>query len=229
MNVRRWAPVAGAAALLAGVALAAAFGSLGTHSVPLPVRPAPSGAASAESEPTPTDLASQPPFLDLGQHTLPNWVVAVVQALCLGAAAALVAFLVWQLVKNTIAVKDRPLPEPGDGRALADSAREVVAALDASLADLTDADADPRRAVIACWVRLEQAAAAAGTPRAAGETPADLVGRLLADHRVSQPVLDGFAAVYREARYATHVVDEDMRATAVRALTQLRGELAVLS
>jgi hypothetical protein len=43
---------------------------------------------------------------------------------------------------------------------------------------------------------------------------------------VSRPVLDGFAAAYREARYATHVVDEQMRATAINALRQLRAELA---
>jgi len=32
--------------------------------------------------------------------------------------------------------------------------------------------------------------------------------------------------VYREARYATHVIDEHMRATAVDSLRQLRAELA---
>jgi hypothetical protein len=102
-----------------------------------------------------------------------------------------------------------------------------VAALDAGLDRLGDRDTDPRRAVIACWVRLEDAAAAAGTPRHPGDTPTDLVARLLAAHRVSRPVLDEFAAVYREARYATHVVDERMRAAAVRSLSHLRAELTV--
>jgi len=32
--------------------------------------------------------------------------------------------------------------------------------------------------------------------------------------------------VYREARYATHVIDERMRETAVASLRQLRAELA---
>ena len=69
---------------------------------------------------------------------------------------------------------------------------EVVAALDAGLVELDDADADPRRAVIACWVRLEQAAAAAGTPRAAGDTSTDLVGCALLRRRTgsSADVLD---------------------------------------
>ena len=43
----------------------------------------------------------------------------------------------------------------------------------------------------------------------------------------ARPVLDDFAAVYREARYATHVVDERMRAAAVRSLGHLRAELTV--
>ena len=64
------------------------------------------------------------------------------------------------------------------------TAEELVAALDAGLEELSDADRDPRRAVIACWVRLEQAAAAAGTPRHPGDTPTDLVGRLLAEQQV---------------------------------------------
>jgi hypothetical protein len=101
----------------------------------------------------------------------------------------------------------------------------VVAALDAGLIDLSDIDLDPRRAVIACWVRLEQVAAAAGTPRQPSDTPADLVTRLLSGHYVDAASLSGFAAIYREARYATHVVDEQMRGQARAALERLRAEL----
>ena len=98
--------------------------------------------------------------------------------------------------------------------------------MDAGLADLDDADADPRRVVIACWVRLEQAAAAAGTPRDVGDTPTELVTRLLAGHAVSAAVLYRLAEVYRLARYATHTVDESMRDQARAALGQLRAELS---
>ena len=86
-------------------------------------------------------------------------------------------------------------------------------------------DADPRRAVIACWVRLEQAAAAAGTPRQPGDTSTELVGRLLREHQVSADVLEAFAAVYREARFAPHEVDLGMRDQARAALRRLRDEL----
>src|SRR5205814_870257 len=79
---------------------------------------------------------------------------------------------------------------------------QVIAAVEAGLSDLDDADADPRRAVIACWVRLEQAAAAAGTPRNVGDTPTELVTRLLTGHAVSAAVPYRLAEVYRLARYA---------------------------
>jgi hypothetical protein len=79
--------------------------------------------------------------------------------------------------------------------------------------------------VIACWVRLEEAAAAAGTPREPGDTPSELVLRLLGEHQVSAPVLYQLAEVYRLARYATHTVDTTMRDHARAALGQLRDEL----
>ena len=100
-----------------------------------------------------------------------------------------------------------------------------MAALDAGLEELSDGDRDPRRAVIACWVRLEQAAAAAGTPRHRGDSPTDLVGRLLAEQQVDGRVLAALLAVYREARYATHTVDDQMRAQARSALQRLRADL----
>jgi hypothetical protein len=100
-----------------------------------------------------------------------------------------------------------------------------VAALDAGLEELSDTDRDPRRAVIACWVRLEDAAAAAGTPRHPGDSPTDLVGRLLAEQRVDAGVLAALLEVYREARYATHTVDDQMRSQARSALQRLRADL----
>jgi hypothetical protein len=101
----------------------------------------------------------------------------------------------------------------------------LVAALDAGLEELSDTDRDPRRAVIACWVRLEQAAAAAGTPRNLGDSPTDLVGRLLREQRVDEQALAALLAVYREARYATHTVDDQMRRQARSALERLRADL----
>jgi hypothetical protein len=102
----------------------------------------------------------------------------------------------------------------------------IRAAVDEGLLELDIEDQDPRRAVIACWVRLEAAAAAAGTPREPGDTSTELVERLLAEHAITPSVLAGFGAVYREARFGTtHVVDATMREQARAALRQVRDEL----
>lgn len=111
--------------------------------------------------------------------------------------------------------------------AITSTRNDVVAALDAGIEELVDSDNDPRRAVIACWVRLEQAAASAGIVRAHADSPTDLVGRLLATHRVDAGALAGLALAYREARYATHPVDDRMRRQAIEALRRLRTDLGV--
>src|SRR6266545_35995 len=54
----------------------------------------------------------------------------------------------------------------------------------------------------------------------------DLVAKLLAEQRVSGAVLDRFATVYRQARYAPHEVGTELRDEARQALRQLDAELA---
>lgn len=222
----RLVPLLAVAALLAGAALAAAFSSPSVTRVPLPTRTPPrQPAGTAEAVPT-ADAAGAAGSSAASTHPLPSWIGATVGVLCLAFVVVVAGMLSWYLFRDRLRVRSAPLVSTADGAAPART-EAVVAAVDAGLDRLGDADADPRRAVIACWVRLEEAAAAAGTPRRPGDTPTDLVGRLLLAHRVSHPVLDEFAAVYREARYATHVVDERMRAAAVASLRQVRAELTV--
>jgi hypothetical protein len=224
----RWTPPLAVAGLLVAGALAAALSSPGVTRVPLPsARAERSAAGVSASVETAAPGATAP---RLAEHLpLPGWIEVGLTGLCLGLVVAVVGLLVWYVVRDRFGVRTAPLVADGGRIEPPVSAHtdEVVAALDAGLVGLTDNDTDPRRAVIACWVRLEQAAAAAGTPRHPGDTPTDLVARLLEAHQVSRPVLDEFAAVYREARYATHVVDERTRAAAVRSLGHLRAELAV--
>ncbi len=223
--LRRWGPLAAVVGLLALSALAAA------HSTPQ-LSQLDTGDAGDDTGPAaqPTAPVPAPPTVDQTQATgevggdLPDWLGAV--ALTAVAAAVLIALAIVAraLLKDRVATRAgrrlRPAaaPEPN-------AADVVVAALNAGLLELSDADADPRRAVIACWVRLEQAAAAAGTARRPDDTATDLVTRLLAEQHVSAAVLGPFAAVYREARYATRPVDEQTRRDARAALHRLRAEL----
>lgn len=221
--LRRIGPYAAVAALLAVAALGAVLGSLPVHPAALgePDPPATHAARSAAPAYRPPDTVTS------GEGVaVPDWMRTVVTAVCLLVVVAVVALLIVQLVRTGVG---RRLGTVGRGPARAPrplgTAASVVAALDAGLSALDDDDGDPRRAVIACWVRLESAAAAAGTPRRPGDTPTDLVMRLLEAHEVSAGVLTGFADIYRQARYAPHVVDATMRAEARDALGQLRAVL----
>jgi hypothetical protein len=201
----------------------ATVSSPGITELPLEIETGPAASAPAGDE-LPSGGPSVEPG-DGGDGTLPEWVLTVLAVLCTVIAVGAMGLMAVMMLRGWTA-KERPLlPNTGTPQPM-DNTSEVLAALDAGLDELSDTDADPRRAVIACWVRLEHAAANAGTVRQVGDSPADLVNRLLAAHRVSRPVLDRFAAVYREARYATHTIDDRMRQTALGALRQLRGELA---
>lgn len=158
---------------------------------------------------------------------LPGWLNTLLGIVCVTAVVVLVGWLLWMLIRDHVGVRPAAPVEEEESPEQTQARRAAVrAALDEGLVDLDDTDADPRRAVIACWVRLEEAASAAGTPREIGDTPTDLVLRLLRGHQVSPATLDALAQVYREARYAQHAVDESMRELARGALRQLRAELS---
>lgn len=219
--LRRWLP------LLAVVALLAAAGTAASMTQ-LPLSQAPRGPLAEPGElekHKPLQLPSRPPA-QIASVPLPGWVMPVV----LGAGALLALVLLMVLLGAVLHTSSRFRRRSLRARAPAkpgapDIGAEVVAALDAGLQQLDESDSDPRRAVIACWVRLEGAASAAGTKRLPGDTSTDLVLRLLAGHSLSAAVLTGFADVYRQARYASHEVDERMREQAKAALGRLREEL----
>ena len=223
--LRRWWPLAAILGLLFLASLAA------TRSAPQLDR--------INNDPAPADTAAPPPLLPAEplataatgapgtapeEAGLPSW-IGTVAIVVLSVAGVTVVVLAGGAVLRDQVRRRRRRGRLEPERTEASTQEDLVAALDAGLEELSDADRDPRRAVIACWVRLEQAAAAAGTPRNAGDTPTDLVSRLLAEQQVDAAVLAALAAVYREARYATHTVDDRMRSQARSALERLRADL----
>ena len=222
--LRRWWPLAAVLGLLFLAALAA------TRSEPQLERINPAAEPSVDDGPpllpaqplqTPTGGGGTSPQAD----GLPGWIGTAAMVVLAIAALVVIALLIWAIIRDQARRRarrgGRRTGVPEEPR----TAEDLVAALDAGLEELSDADRDPRRAVIACWVRLEQAAAAAGTPRHAGDSPTDLVGRLLREQRVDASVLAALLEVYRQARYATHTVDDQMRSQARTALQRLRADL----
>jgi Domain of unknown function (DUF4129) len=219
-NRRLLVPVAGVVALLGLAMLAAAFGNPAVDVVPLDQRPLPTagGDLNDEAQAGDEDLVpeSEAPSGLPGAPLLAGCGVVVLLVI-VGAG--------WWFSRTSPApvrfTRIRPViagPDP-------DQARRLRAAIDEGLNELAETDADPRRAVIACWVRLERAAAAAGTGREPGDTSSDLVGRVLARHQVSREMLATLAALYREARFAPHDVPPATRDQARAALRQIRDEL----
>ncbi len=223
--LRRWWPLAAVLGLLFLTAVAATWSTPQLNQLSPDPEPTPAGG--------PPLLPAQPTATPAGPaggttpsaDGLPGWIGTVAVIVLALAGAALLGSLIWALVRDQLRRNARRKGRRGPVAPVPNTADDLVAALDAGLEELSDADRDPRRAIIACWVRLEQAAAAAGTVRLPGDSPTDLVGRLLAEQQVDAPVLAALLAVYREARYATHTVDDQMRAQARSALEYLRADL----
>jgi hypothetical protein len=225
--LRRWWPFAIVAALLGLAALAAGHSSLEVGRVEAQVGSAVAPAQEDFSKPIEPSFSPQPEEEVAAAETteLPGWFVPLAAGLCSAVVLMIVGLVGWTLLRDVLRKRRQKVVFRDETGLPAAAAQDVVAALDAGLVDLSDSDADPRRAVIACWLRLEQAAAAAGTPKQIGDSPTDLVSRLLQAHEVSADVLAALADVYREARYATHTVDDRMRVQARSALQRIRTEL----
>jgi Domain of unknown function (DUF4129) len=222
--LRRWLPLLAVVALLTAAGAAASMTQL-----PLTRAPSSGLAEGGELEQRePLELPSRAPQ-QAADLPMPPWVMPVIIAAAVLIGIVLLMVLLGAVVHTGSRFRRRSLRARVPAKPNADVGAEVVAALDAGLQELDETDSDPRRAVIACWVRLENAAGAAGTRRLPGDTSTDLVLRLLTGHSLSEPVLTGFADVYRRARYASHEVDETMREQAKAALGRLRDELTGVS
>ena len=112
-RARLWPPLA-VAVLLAAAALAAALSSPGIGRVPLPSeRESPGAASGSAPEPSASAGTAQhvrPPY-DLD---IPGWFSTALAVLCGAAVVAVVALLLWYVVRDTIQVRGRRIAvEPG--------------------------------------------------------------------------------------------------------------------
>ncbi len=139
----------------------------------------------------------------------PRWLPFVIAgALLLGLAAATV-------VRERLARRRRAaLAQP----------RELAELLDHALDEL-EHETDPRRAVIAAWIRMEHGLAAAGLPRRAAEAPFEYAARVLDRAAVQPASVRRLADLFEQAKFSRHTIDEEMRRAAVDAVTAIREQL----
>jgi Domain of unknown function (DUF4129) len=103
-------------------------------------------------------------------------------------------------------------------------AEQLAVVLDDTLDDLR-AEADPRRAIIAAYARLEHVLAANGVPRRAAETPDEYLPRVLHDLELDSGAVECLTALFTRAKFSQHDVDTAMKEEAIGALEQVRDEL----
>lgn len=83
----------------------------------------------------------------------------------------------------------------------------------------------PRNAIVACWMQLEQDAAKAGLARLVAETPAEYVERVIVSSSVDPAPINELAALYREARFSRHRLDDADRTRALGTLRRVEATL----
>jgi hypothetical protein len=106
----------------------------------------------------------------------------------------------------------------------AEIARVVSVLVLESLDDLRR-ERDARRAVIACYARMEGTLARVGSGREPFETPFEYMERVLVRLRASADSVRCLTHLFEEAKFSRQVVNERMRGRAIDALTNLQREL----
>ncbi len=163
---------------------------------------------------------------DLGE--LPGWLVALMQLL-LVVVAVFVGYLIWQLIRYAIRelMARRPrrdLPRAQSVEPLPEVPEELVGERAAARRRLL-LEGEPRNAIVACWLHLEESVAAAGLPRLPAETSTEWMVRVLAEWEVDRAALTELGARYREARFSRHLVTETQRQRAIELLDTLHADL----
>ena len=142
-----------------------------------------------------------------------------------GAAVALAAALGYVFFSRRRAgraVFSKPLQQR---EALQQRQRDAVAAIDESL-DALWAEPDPRRAVIAAYARMDSWLARAGFARRASEAPFEHLDRVMGGLGATAAIGAALADLFERAKFDRRPCGQDMKQSALGALTELRDELA---
>lgn len=99
--------------------------------------------------------------------------------------------------------------------------------LDETLDDIRN-EADPRKAVIAAYARMERALAAHGLPRRPSEAPLEYLSRVLLELHVTEPAIRPLTDLFQRAKFSPHDVDFAMKDQAIAALILLRDDLRAI-
>lgn len=118
-----------------------------------------------------------------------------------------------------------PAPEtPATYAMLDDEQERLVQAVDSGRRALLDGT-DARPAVIACYAAMEESLADSGVTRRASDSPQDLLERAVTGGLPTGAAAAALTALFREARYSTHPMDDSHRDRAAAALAEIADGL----
>lgn len=209
----------GLAAILAWLAVSALIAQL----IPPPRDDAPP-AATPQPPPAGHSTPQPPPARPAAPDDHVFWVLAA-----LTAALALLVVTASVIVRrrNRPDVTSVPLVRRDTDPAGPESGSESLAlAAERGLAEVGDLSREPREAIIACYAAMEDALAGApGVAPQDSDTPSEVLARAVEHHAIRAERASQLVALFAEARFSTHVMNEGHRDTAERALRLVLDEL----
>ena len=106
-----------------------------------------------------------------------------------------------------------------------ETVEEELSAVVSDAIDDLRREADPRRAVIAAYARMERALGRHGHPRDPSEAPFEYLARILVTLRVRAAAVSDLTELFERAKFSTHEIDRPMKERAIAALVSVRDDL----
>jgi Domain of unknown function (DUF4129) len=119
----------------------------------------------------------------------------------------------------------RPSLGPREDAFIAEDSEDLREAVESGRSALRTVD-DARAAIIACYLAMERSLAERGTARGIADTPDELLTRARDRGVVRGSAAARLTALFYEARFSSHPLDQRQRDAAERALDELAASLA---
>jgi hypothetical protein len=116
----------------------------------------------------------------------------------------------------------------GDEAGTAGDGSDVLEKLSLGIADLQSIE-DPRRAVIACYARMQILAGDRRIGHRLSDTPFELLDRIARGRPELEPSVHRLTLLFERAKFSPHTVDEVMRSDALEALEEIRTQMGAVT
>jgi hypothetical protein len=117
-----------------------------------------------------------------------------------------------------------PVHELDEDELIAEDSADLREAVESGRTALRTFD-DAKAAIIACYLAMEQSMAERGAARTLADTPDELLARATQTGIINGTAPARLTALFYEARFSSHPMDQSQRAAAEQALTELAQAL----